>query len=101
MSSQEIQMAVDMYHLKVWLDNASHPAKISPITISDRYVRWLYTHHHAAKEYPDNEALQRLQEVDNRTSQYARLLLIPTSWRKIGPVHTAHLATQLEQSAEC
>ena len=69
------------------VDTTYHPSKLGPsITIPDPYVQWLCAHHHAAKEYPDNEDLQLLQEADSRTSRYARLLPIPTPRRKLVPI---------------
>jgi len=83
------------------VDNTYHPSKLGfSIAIPDPYVQWLCEHHHTTKKQAPNPDLQLLQAADARTSQYARVLPIPTFRRKMAPVNTQHLAKQLEQSAQ-
>jgi hypothetical protein len=90
---QQLVMAALLHDL---VDTSYHPSKLgSSVKIADPYVQWLCEHHHAVSKFPDNTDLHLLQSADSRTSQYARILQLPTSRRKLTPMNTHDLVRNL------
>jgi len=93
---RQLVMAALLHDL---VDTLYHLSKLGPsIPISDPYVRWLCEHHHVTKKLPPNPDLQLLQAADTRTSQYARVLPIPTPagrWPRLIPTILQHNSNKL------
>ena len=95
---RQLVMAALLHDL---VDTDLHPSKLGiSIMISDSYIQWLCDQHHSLKKHATNPDLQLLQEADGRTSNFARLVRLPTARRKMAPVNTQQLAHQLQQAAQ-